>query len=93
MLSNAADAESLHFEAIGHLNATSVKTDLARAHLVHGEWLRRAARREDAHQALRTAHDMFVAMGAKALAERARIERAATGETARADDRLTRPMT
>ena len=55
----------------------------ARAHLVYGEWLRRQRRRRDAHEQLRTAHDVFTSMGAGAFAERARIELLTTGERAR----------
>jgi hypothetical protein len=67
---------------------------LARAYLLYGEWLRRQRRRRDAHEQLRTAHDMFTSIGAEAFAERARIELLDTGEcarqrTARTQDELT----
>jgi DNA-binding CsgD family transcriptional regulator len=81
----AADdtAEPLHQEAIEHLKASPGAPQLARAYLLYGEWLRRQRRRRDAREQLRTAHDMFTAMGAGAFAERARIELLAAGERAR----------
>jgi DNA-binding CsgD family transcriptional regulator len=83
LLAGDADAEPLYHQAIGHLEQCRAKPQLARAHLVYGEWLRRQRRRRDAREQLRTAHDMFTAMGAEAFAERARVELLATGERAR----------
>ena len=60
-----------------------MKTDLARAHLLYGEWLRRQKQRQAARDQLATAHDLFTTMGATAFAERAHIELMATGATAR----------
>ncbi len=77
------DAESLYQEAIGHLEQCRARSQLARASLVYGEWLRRQRRRRDARGQLRTAHEMLASMGAGAFAERARIELLATGERAR----------
>ena len=62
---------------------TQLRPELARAHLVYGEWLRREDRRLDAREQLRTAHDMLAAIGMEAFAERARHELVATGETVR----------
>jgi DNA-binding CsgD family transcriptional regulator len=77
---DARPAEDLYTEAVSRLGRTSIATDLARAHLEYGEWLRRQRRRGDARQQLRTAHEMFAAMGAEAFAGRAARELRATGE-------------
>lgn len=74
-----ADAEMYYQEAIRLLALTAVRTELARAHLLYGEWLRRRKRRRDAEMQLRTAHDMFTAMGAAAFAARTGAERRAAG--------------
>ena len=94
LLADDGDAENLYQEAIGHLKQCTAAPQLARAHLVFGEWLRRQRRRRDAREQLRTAHDMFASMGAEAFADRARVELLATGEhtrqrTAGTQDELT----
>lgn len=76
-------ADELYREAIGHLGRSRAAVELARTHLVYGEWLRRERRRLDAREQLRTAHELFADMGAEAFAERARRELLATGERAR----------
>ncbi len=76
-------AESSYQEAIDRLRRTRLRPELARAHLLYGEWLRRAGRRQDARAQLRTAHDMLALIGMEAFAERARIEMLATGGTVR----------
>jgi DNA-binding CsgD family transcriptional regulator len=68
-------------EATDRLSRTGLRPELARAHLLYGEWLRREGRRLDAHEQLRTAYDMLAAIGMKAFAERARRELIATGGT------------
>ena len=76
-------AEELYVYAIERLGRTRIRADLARAHLLYGEWLRRERRRLDARRQLRTAHDLFSDFGMEAFAERARVELEATGEHAR----------
>jgi DNA-binding CsgD family transcriptional regulator len=83
LLSEGDAAEAHYRESIAHLGRTRVRAQLARAHLLYGEWLRRQRRRADAREELRTAHGMLDAMGIGAFADRARRELAATGETAR----------
>jgi DNA-binding NarL/FixJ family response regulator len=60
-----------------------VRAELARAHLLYGEWLRREHRRVDAREELRKAHGMLTAIGMEGFAERARQELLATGEHVR----------
>jgi DNA-binding CsgD family transcriptional regulator len=83
LLSDGGAADSLYRESIGRLGRTRVRAELARTHLLYGEWLRRERRRADAREQLRTAHGMLDAMGLGAFAGRARRELAAIGETAR----------
>ena len=83
LLGEGDEAERLYREAIGHLSSAPARTELARAHLLYGEWLRRQRRRREAREHLRTARDMLEAMGMDAFAERAGRELRATGETAR----------
>jgi DNA-binding CsgD family transcriptional regulator len=76
-------AESLYSDAIERLRRTSVRSELARSHLLYGEWLRRENRRLDAREQLRSAHALFSQFGMEAFAERARVELEATGERSR----------
>jgi ATP/maltotriose-dependent transcriptional regulator MalT len=94
LLATGPAADALYHQAVEHLGRTRIKMDLARAHLLYGEWLRRENRRHEARGQLRTAHDMLTAAGADAFADRARRELAATGESVaeradRASDSLT----
>ena len=83
LLAEGADAEGYYLESIRQLRQCRMAIDLARAHLLYGQWLRRAKRRRNARHELRTAHDMFATMGIATFAERADRELQATGETAR----------
>ena len=83
MVSQGEIAERCYVEAIERLARTPLRPDLARAHLLYGEWLRRRKRRRDAREQLRTAHTMLAAMGMDAFAQRAARELGASGETAR----------
>jgi DNA-binding CsgD family transcriptional regulator len=76
-------ADRLYREAIERLGHTRIRVELARAHLLYGEWLRREGRRVEARAHLRTAFEDLTAMGVGAFAERARRELAATGENVR----------
>ena len=83
LLSHGENADLRYREAIERLGRTGLRPELARAHLVYGEWLRREGRRLDAREQLRTAYDLCVAIGMEAFAERARRELVATGEKVR----------
>ena len=83
LLSGGDEADVLYRDTIDCLGRSGVRTELARAHLLYGEWLRREKRRRDAHAQLRAAHDILPAMGMTGFAGRARHELLATGETVR----------
>ena len=83
LVSDGAAAENLYREAIDRFGRTRLRVDLARAHLVYGEWLRRQRRRRDARDQLGRAYEIFDSVGAAAFAERARVELRATGGQAR----------
>jgi ATP/maltotriose-dependent transcriptional regulator MalT len=83
LLSEGEFAERLYREAIERLGRTHLRAELARAHLLYGEWLRRENRRVDAREQLRGAYRMLTTMGIEAFAQRSRRELLATGETVR----------
>ncbi|MFF7209267.1 BREX system ATP-binding domain-containing protein [Streptomyces sp. NPDC008238] len=85
LLTDGDEADALYRTAIEEFgrDRVVVAVELARAHLLYGEWLRRSRRRSPAREHLRTAHGMFDGMGAKAFAERARRELLACGERVR----------
>ncbi len=83
LVSQGHSAERCYREAIDRLGRTRLRPELARAHLLYGEWLRRENRRVDARAQLRAAHGLLDSMGMAAFAERAGRELRATGETVR----------
>jgi DNA-binding CsgD family transcriptional regulator len=90
LVADPADADELHRQATERLGRTEIRSELARAHLLYGEWLRREGRRVDARTQLRAAYDQFTSIGMAAFAERARVELAATGEKVRKRTAQTR---
>ena len=80
LLSEGDLADSLYRQSIANLSGSRVRLELARTHLLYGEWLRRERRRLDARKHLRTAREAFTSMGAEAFAQRAERELLATGE-------------
>jgi DNA-binding CsgD family transcriptional regulator len=94
LVSDGDTADRLYRDALSHLARTRVRVELARTHLLYGEWLRRERRRRDAREQLRAAYEMLVAMNAGALTDRAERELLATGDiirkrTAAIADQLT----
>ena len=94
LVSDGDAAESLYREAIDRFGRTRLRVDLARAHLLYGEWLRRERRSRDARDQLGRAYEIFDSVGAAAFADRARIELRAAGgharpQTIQAPDSLT----
>jgi DNA-binding CsgD family transcriptional regulator len=83
LLSDGPEAEQCYTEAVQQFLRTRLRPELARTHLLYGEWCNAEGRRADARRQLRAAHDLFAAMGAEAFAERARHELATTGERVR----------
>jgi DNA-binding NarL/FixJ family response regulator len=84
LVSTGASAEAAFRQAIAHLGRAQVRAELARAHLLYGEWLRQADRRLDARAQLTLAHATFADTGLEAFQQRARRELLATGMTVRA---------
>jgi DNA-binding CsgD family transcriptional regulator len=83
LLDDTDSAEDAYAEAISQLERSRAALDLARAHLLYGQWLRRARRRVDARHQLRTAHAMFQQIGTGGFARQAAGELRASGERAR----------
>jgi DNA-binding CsgD family transcriptional regulator len=83
LLTDGDAADGLYREAIERLGRTRNHLQLARAHLLYGEWLRRERRRVDGREQLRIALEMFTSMGIEAFAGRAERELLSTGERVR----------
>lgn len=83
LLAADEDADQWYLRSIDRLQRTHIRAELARAHLLYGEWLRRQGRRRDARTHLSLAHDLFLAMGMQAFAQRAETELVGTGEKRR----------
>lgn len=83
LVSNDESADELYRDAIARLATTTIRGELARSHLLYGEWLRRQGRRGEARDQLRTAHEFFVGMGMRGFANRTSAELRATGELVR----------
>ncbi len=83
LLLEGAPADAAYREAIDALGRTTMRMLLARAQLVHGEWLRRENRRTESREPLEAAHEFFTRVGADGFAERAARELQATGATPR----------
>jgi DNA-binding CsgD family transcriptional regulator len=93
LVSQGHAAEDLFRESIERLRRTRLRPDLARAHLLYGEWLRRERRHTDARTELHVSHDMFEQMGMEGFVERSRRELQASGETRRKRTITTDPHT
>ncbi|MEV8614167.1 AAA family ATPase [Amycolatopsis sp. NPDC051373] len=83
LVTEGSVAEDNYVESVERLGRTRVRGELARAHLLYGEWLRRNRRRRAAREQLRTAHDLFTQMGMAAFARRAERELRPGGELPR----------
>jgi DNA-binding CsgD family transcriptional regulator len=83
LLSGGEAADELYRESIERLGRSRLRPELARAHLLYGEWLRCERHRVDARDQLRAAYDQFTSIGMEGFAERARAELIAAGEKVR----------
>src|ERR1700744_3064675 len=79
LLAEGDAAEAAYREAVTHLDRAGIRTELARAHLLFGEWLRRQGRPPEARERLQVAEELFAEIGMEAFADRARTELVAAG--------------
>lgn len=75
------DPAPLWDEALARLSSSDRPLEHARTLLGHGSWLRRTGRPSAARPALRTAAEMFAALGAAPWTDRARAELRAAGDS------------
>src|SRR5262249_19705485 len=90
LLAAGDDAEGAYREATDRFSRTRLRPDLARAHLLYGEWLRRENRSLEAREQLRIAHDLFLSIGMQGFASRARRELVESGEKMHVYSRASR---
>ncbi|WP_280399425.1 LuxR family transcriptional regulator [Nocardia carnea] len=83
LLSTGPDAETRYRAALSHLGGTGLRGELARAHLLYGEWLSHEHRGPEAREHLHTAHELFTTMGMAAFAGRSARALATTGANIR----------
>jgi DNA-binding CsgD family transcriptional regulator len=79
LIAGGDEAEASYREAIERLRRAGNRTELARAQLVFGEWLRGQGRVREAREQLRAAEQTFAGVGMAAIADRARRELVAAG--------------
>ncbi|WP_061296563.1 helix-turn-helix transcriptional regulator [Herbidospora cretacea] len=73
------EPEADYAAAVEALEGTGAVVDLARAHLLYGEWLRRARRRREAGERLQAAAGLFEQTGAHIFVPRTKAELEAAG--------------
>jgi DNA-binding CsgD family transcriptional regulator len=79
LLAGGTDVEAAYGEAITQLKRAGIRIELARAHLLFGEWLRRRGRLRESRERLGVAEEMFTVIGMEAFATRAQGELIAAG--------------
>ncbi|OLT55148.1 hypothetical protein BJF88_07735 [Cellulosimicrobium sp. CUA-896] len=86
LLADGPDAEGLFEQALAHASSADASVDVARTHLLYGEWLRRSRRILRAREHLRESVPVFRGQGLEPLLARASAELRAAGESDSAAD-------